>query len=479
MSLDLALDPRTLEAAVHGDERAFEDLIAPYRSELHAHCYRMLGSLHDAEDALQNALLRSWRGLPGFEGRSSLRCWLYRIATNSCLRLIERRPKRVLPVDYGPPGVDGEPLAETVWLEPLPDGIAGIPDGRAGPEARYEQRESVELAFVAALQHLPARQRAVLILRDVLGFAPAEIADALDTSAAAVSSALQRAHKARRRPAARAQPAGDPARAGRRAPARDRRDLRRGVGAQRRRRDPRHAHARTSRSRCPRARPGSAVRRPSGRSCGERRSAPAALAARPDQRRRPAGLRHLPVERRALGGARDRRPHARPRRPDLRHHRVHRRRGASAASGCRTSCVAMDPGSRPDLSPRNPPRKDRRGTQTSLGRRPHRCRLADGGARHARRGDRAQHHPHRPPRVRRAARMDRQRLQPQLRRAADDGRRARRPLRPAPLLRGRPRALHARVGGLRARAGHRLADRHARASRASARRSSCRSASRS
>ena len=100
----LALDPRTLEAASSGDERAFEDLIAPYRSELHAHCYRMLGSLHDAEDALQNALLRSWRGLPGFEGRSSLRSWLYRIATNSCLRLIERRPKRVLPVDYGPPG---------------------------------------------------------------------------------------------------------------------------------------------------------------------------------------------------------------------------------------------------------------------------------------------------------------------------------------------------------------------------------------
>jgi RNA polymerase sigma-70 factor (ECF subfamily) len=200
VSLDLALDPRTLEAAVHGDERAFEDLIAPYRSELHAHCYRMLGSLHDAEDALQDGLLRSWRGLAGFERRSSLRSWLYRIVTNSCLRMIERRPKRVLATDYGPPaaahGLPGEPLTESIWLEPLPDGMAGIPDGRAGPEARYEQRESVELAFVAALQHLPARQRAVLILRDVLGFAPAEIAEALDTSAAAVSSALQRAHKA-------------------------------------------------------------------------------------------------------------------------------------------------------------------------------------------------------------------------------------------------------------------------------------------
>ena len=113
--------------------------------------------------------------------------------------MIERRPKRVLPVDYGPPteahGLPGEPLSESIWLEPLPDGMAGIADGRAGPEARYEQRESVELAFVAALQHLPARQRAVLILRDVLGFAPAEIAEALDTSAAAVSSALQRAHR--------------------------------------------------------------------------------------------------------------------------------------------------------------------------------------------------------------------------------------------------------------------------------------------
>ena len=236
MSLDLALDPRTLEAAVRGDERAFEALIAPYRAELHAHCYRMLGSLHDAEDALQEGLLRSWRGLARFEGRSSLRSWLYRIATNSCLRLIERRPKRVLPAGYGPPaephGACGEPLAETVWLEPLPDGMAGIADGRAGPEARYEQRESVELAFVAALQHLPARQRAVLILRDVLGFAPAEIAEALDTSAAAVSSALQRAHRDDRRAAARAEPAGDPARARRRAPARHRRDLGRGVGAQ-------------------------------------------------------------------------------------------------------------------------------------------------------------------------------------------------------------------------------------------------------
>jgi RNA polymerase sigma-70 factor (ECF subfamily) len=179
------------------DRDSFQELVEPYRSELHAHCYRMLGSAHDAEDALQDSLLRAWRGLPQFEGRSSLRSWLYRIATNSCLRLIERRPRRVLPIDYGP-AADAhdelaEPLVESVWIEPYPD--AAIADGFAAPEARYEQRESVELAFVAALQQLPARQRAVLILRDVLGFSGAEVAEALDTTPAAVYSALQRAHK--------------------------------------------------------------------------------------------------------------------------------------------------------------------------------------------------------------------------------------------------------------------------------------------
>jgi RNA polymerase sigma-70 factor, ECF subfamily len=176
---------------------SFDELIAPYRSELHAHCYRMLGSVHDAEDALQDALLRAWRGLPQFEGRSSLRSWLYRIATNSCLRLIERRPRRVLPIDYGPPAdahdEPARPLVESVWLEPYPD--VAVADGYAAPEARYEQRESVELAFVAALQHLPARQRAVLILRDVLGFSGAEVAAQLDTSPEAVYSSLQRAHR--------------------------------------------------------------------------------------------------------------------------------------------------------------------------------------------------------------------------------------------------------------------------------------------
>jgi RNA polymerase sigma-70 factor, ECF subfamily len=186
-----------LAAARRGDEDAFARLIAPVRGELHAHCYRMLGSAHDAEDALQETLLRAWRGLPRFEGRSSLRSWLYKIATNVSLRAIERRRKRILPVDYGPSGDPhdgiGAPIAESVWVEPFPD--AGLEDGRAAPDARYEQRESVELAFIAALQHLPERQRAVLLMRDVLGFKPAEIAEALDSTPASVYSALQRAHK--------------------------------------------------------------------------------------------------------------------------------------------------------------------------------------------------------------------------------------------------------------------------------------------
>jgi RNA polymerase sigma-70 factor (ECF subfamily) len=182
-------DQDLLAAARAGDEAAFGQLVGPYRSELTAHCYRMLGSIHDAEDALQDALLRAWRGLDRFEGRSSLRSWLYTIATNACLRAIERRPKRVLPIDYGPAATDPHgplagPLVESVWIDPYPS-----------PDARYEQRESVELAFIAALQHLPAQQRAVLILRDVLGFSGGEVADALQTSPEAVYSALQRAHK--------------------------------------------------------------------------------------------------------------------------------------------------------------------------------------------------------------------------------------------------------------------------------------------
>src|SRR3954464_10569618 len=186
-----------LETARKGSEDAYARLVEPHRSELQAHCYRMLGSVQDAEDALQEALVRAWKGLDRFEGRSSLRSWLYRIATNTSLDAIERRPKRILPIDYGPPadphGGVGEPLVESVWIEPFPDETLGIEDGFASPDARYEQRESVELAFIAALQLLPANQRAVLILREVLGFSAPETADTLDTSVASVNSALQRA----------------------------------------------------------------------------------------------------------------------------------------------------------------------------------------------------------------------------------------------------------------------------------------------
>jgi RNA polymerase sigma-70 factor, ECF subfamily len=188
-----------LEAARAGDEGAYGQLLATYRGELHAHCYRMLGSVHDAEDALQEASLRAWRGLGRFEERSSLRSWLYTIATNTCLNQIARRPKRVLPIDYGP-STDphdglGLPISETVWVEPYPDETLGVEDGLASPDARFERRESLELAFVAALQLLPATQRAVLILREVLGYSAKEVAATLETTVASVNSALQRARK--------------------------------------------------------------------------------------------------------------------------------------------------------------------------------------------------------------------------------------------------------------------------------------------
>jgi RNA polymerase sigma-70 factor, ECF subfamily len=194
--------PRASEAALlalamAGSETAFADLVGDYRSELRAHCYRMLGSVHDAEDALQDALLRAWRNLSGFEGRSSFRSWLYAIATNTAIDIGRHRSRRELPVGFGPPAADadGRPgSGEAAWLEPFPDQL--LPDLPPSPEARYDQRESIELAFLLALQELPPAQRAVLILRDVLAFSAAEVAAQLGTSVAAVNSALQRARAA-------------------------------------------------------------------------------------------------------------------------------------------------------------------------------------------------------------------------------------------------------------------------------------------
>jgi len=188
-----------------GDGAAFRELIEPYRRELQVHCYRMLGSLQDSEDALQDTLLAAWQGLEGFEGRASLRTWLYKIATNRCLNA-RRSASRRAAKEWDVPNVEPpEPtrLGEVVWLEPFPDAlIGGATDAPLGPEARYEQTESISLAFVAALQVLPPRQIAVLILRDVLGFRADEVADMLDSTVESVKSALKRAHTSlqRRRP---------------------------------------------------------------------------------------------------------------------------------------------------------------------------------------------------------------------------------------------------------------------------------------
>jgi RNA polymerase sigma-70 factor (TIGR02960 family) len=185
---------RILARARAGDEDAFAELTDPYRRELQLHCYRIVGSVQDAEDLLQETLLAAWRGLEGFEGRSTVRTWLYRIATNRCLNALRdsgRRPQEVPPMVEPP-----EPTRRTepIWLEPYPDALVeGVADVAPGPEARYETREATALAFVAALQHLPPRQRAVLVLRDVLGFKTAETADMLDSNEASVKGALQRA----------------------------------------------------------------------------------------------------------------------------------------------------------------------------------------------------------------------------------------------------------------------------------------------
>jgi RNA polymerase sigma-70 factor, ECF subfamily len=191
-------DPdRDLAQAKDGDDAAFTRLVEPLQRQLHAHCYRMLGSAHDADDALQDALLRAWRGLAQFEGRSSLRSWLYTVATRTCLDFAESRGRRALPVDLGPASeravTESAPLTEVAWLGPYPD--AGLADGPGGPGTRYEQREAVEIAFVAALQHLPGNQRAALLLFEVLGYSAAEIAATMDTTTASVNSALQRARK--------------------------------------------------------------------------------------------------------------------------------------------------------------------------------------------------------------------------------------------------------------------------------------------
>jgi RNA polymerase sigma-70 factor (TIGR02960 family) len=191
-----------------GDSDAFAELTEPYRRELQVHCYRMLGSFADAEDAVQDTMLAAWQGLSGFEGRASIRTWLYRIATNRCLNALRSASRRPA-ADWNIPGVvPPEPtrLGEVVWLEPFPDAfvegaLGGVPPS---PEARYEQTEAISLAFVTALQVLPPRQLAVLILRDVLGFRAGEVAGMLDSSVESVTSALKRARATleRRRPAA-------------------------------------------------------------------------------------------------------------------------------------------------------------------------------------------------------------------------------------------------------------------------------------
>jgi RNA polymerase sigma-70 factor (ECF subfamily) len=186
-----------LARARAGDEDAFRELTEPYRGELQVHIYRIVGSVHDAEDLLQETLLAAWRGLEHFEGRASVRAWLYRIATNralDALRATRRRPEDLHEMAEMP-----EPTryAEAIWLEPYPDALlGGIPDQAPGPEARYDTREAIELGFIVGIQHLPPQQRAVLVLRDVLGYHAEEVAEMLETSAHSVNSLLRRARGA-------------------------------------------------------------------------------------------------------------------------------------------------------------------------------------------------------------------------------------------------------------------------------------------
>jgi RNA polymerase sigma-70 factor (ECF subfamily) len=184
-----------LVSARLGDERAYEVLIEGHRAELHAHCYRMLASVHDADDAVQETLIRAWKGLSQFESRSSIRTWLFKIATNSSFDVLKKRSRRELPLEYskraGPGESPGDALLDAPWMEPYPD--QWQQDVEKSPEARYEALEGLELAFIVAIQHIAPRQRAVLILREVLGFSVEEIGELLETSVAAVNSSLQRA----------------------------------------------------------------------------------------------------------------------------------------------------------------------------------------------------------------------------------------------------------------------------------------------
>jgi RNA polymerase sigma-70 factor (TIGR02960 family) len=197
MKLEL-MNERLLTRARAGDAPAFRELVDPFRRELQLHCYRILGSLQDAEDMLQETLLAAWRGLDDFEGRASLRTWLYRIATNRCLNLLRSKARR--PAEEVPPMPEPTPptrLSEPIWLQPYPDVLLeGLPDSAPGPAARYETKEAIALAFVAGLQRLPPLQRTALVLRDVLGFSTAESASILETTEASVKGALQRARAA-------------------------------------------------------------------------------------------------------------------------------------------------------------------------------------------------------------------------------------------------------------------------------------------
>jgi RNA polymerase sigma-70 factor (TIGR02960 family) len=193
------MNDAVLERAREGDEHAFRALTEPHRRELQVHCYRILGSVQDAEDIVQETLLAAWRGLPGFERRASVRSWLYRIATNRCLNALRdsgRRPQDVTgsnPIEMPNPSR----LSEPIWLQPYPDALLdGLPDRADGPDVQYETKEAVGLAFVSGLQRLAPHQRAVLVLRDVLGYRAAEVADMLDSTEASVNSALQRARAA-------------------------------------------------------------------------------------------------------------------------------------------------------------------------------------------------------------------------------------------------------------------------------------------